>query len=124
MKIKKNFSALREGDWIILVHKRPNGKFEVLNNQPQQYFKECLRLTDWGGNKLIGYFQVPPNCVERPKLWESEFRGDELPAKDCTCMVSVQNANGAIFVRAATYIAKLGRFLGEEPLAFIPLTTR
>lgn len=122
MKYSKNFSILREGEKIIQVHKRKNGLVEVIHPHPTQYYADSVIKTDLAGNKLVGFFRVVPNIVERPSLWKSEYRGDDLPMKDCTCMVTIQGRSGGLLVSAATYISALGGFIGDiQPVGFIPL---
>lgn len=39
-----------------------------------------IGLPGWGlQNKTIAYMLLPPDAIEKPELWKSEYRGDELP---------------------------------------------
>lgn len=122
-KMRKDFDKLRDGDWIVLVHKlKSTGEVAVVHGHPWQFDSDQgVSSADWAGNKLVGFYALPPDCIRAPALWKSVYRGDELPAKNCTCLVCLPSSGGfGVNVTTGSFFD--GRFLhGIEPLAFIPL---
>ena len=103
----------KEGQWCIIKERLPHGIH--IEMYPQPYYAH------WGFRnhpKVVSWAPKPKHICEDPKGWKSEFRGDELPAKSCWCLVCTDKDR---FVSHAYFDMSEQRFLGNpDVVAYMP----
>lgn len=82
----------------------------------------CLQIW-WDDSRFMGHpnviawAPVPEHITVNPKGWRSEYRGDDLPAQNCRCLVCTESSKS---VRYAYFHE--GRFLAHpDVIAFMEI---
>ena len=92
------------GTWVLLRDKKGH-----LNTQPQIYFdNESIRYNSAG---YVEYAALPEHITKDPTGWLSEFRGDDLPTKNTSCLVCTASRRMPFY---AYFLEKEQRFLGVK----------
>ena len=98
------------GTWILLRDKKG-----FLNTQPWQYYDELKN------SSYVEYAILPEHITKDPTGWLSEFRGDDLPAKNTPGLVCTASRRSPFY---AYFLEKEQRFLGVKDgdvIAFQPI---
>jgi hypothetical protein len=97
---------------------------ERIGKRTEVFGMSCLQ-TWWDDSRfachpnVVAWAPVPEHVNVNPIGWLSEFSGNELPSKSCSCLVSTESSK---IVRYAYYCTTKGGFLGyafSDVLAFI-----
>ena len=95
---------------LCLIKERGNTNQLLLFNYPQFWYDDVGFLAHSG---VIKWAPLPKHITINPKGWYSQYRGDEMPTRDCLCVVCVDNKPWSAS-RMAYYKQDKDRFLGYQ----------
>lgn len=84
--------------------------------QPQFYYDDCGFMSH---PSVVSWAPVPDHVEKDRSEWKSEYFGDELPEKNCECLICRDDSK---VVKYAYFSKEKNKFLGQENvIAFIEI---
>lgn len=103
-------SKPKNGQWCVVKEpiKTANGIVLYVFGQQQPFYDDAGFE---GHSNVKKWAPFPDHVSINPAGWKSEYRGDELPSKNCNCLVSWGDKE---IVSICYFDAKRQKFLGRE----------
>ena len=95
------------GQRCIIKEKISGGRIHIFN-YPQIWYDDCGFMCH---QKVVAWKPVPEHVSINSAGWKSEYRGDDLPDNDCSCLICTEYS---LIPQYSYYKKILGRFLGYE----------
>ncbi len=88
---------------------------KIIGQKGKKLFDVTIGLPGWSlRNNTIAYMPLL-NITEAPEAWKSEYKGDEFPSENISCMAQLQGTQsyneGKLKIVESYYLAKEYKFL-------------